>query len=590
MSRSQKRKSADRPSDIPQRYAVKEKDGRRVIQCSESPNIAVHVERGQTATESNARKAGPRTIYLDGAAQSPPFLDNERQIYNLDHHEGVVRAFTMATCEQALLLILRGMELAERNWDTYANEPDLDTALAIWLILNHKRIADKDARIAEKITPLVRLEGAIDALGLDMKRICGYSPDKRERLEATLNELREEELKIKKDGTWDEIDFAEYTVNLLHRIDRVVYRPMDFVEYRDLEELARVEVNKGNDVVFFRSEMGIYELEQYLTQLYGHPPGILVLQKNEKTYTLRQVDLFLPAQLDKIYERLNFQDPAVRSSDNLWGGSGDIGGSPRATGTRLRLNEIADAVRNVLQPPTIWGHVLNFFSATLLTGLVFIPAIFVARQVEYAGFLANFVDRWFYDSIQFYYPAALLVIVSLLYFLGGKRNRVFGFALPAGGDWAWLLPGVLLAGAFGGFWVPAGPAPDHLLGRLFAALCLPLAGEILFRGYLYGALARRYRCMHLGGEWFLSFPAIVTGLCYAFIALLLATDAPLVDALNDFSEWIARVDQLLHFAGAFCFALLAGMARERSGSLLVPLLFHLPGGVLLFFLRTAALI
>ena len=587
MARSSKRKDSTTPAEVPHRYSARDRDGRRVLVCSESPNISVHVDRGVTATESSARKAGQRSIFLDGAAQAPPFLDNDHQIYNLDHHEGVVRAFTLATCEQALVLVLRGMELAERNWEVFANEPDLDTVLSIWLLLNHNRMTEKNSPLAEQIIPLVRIEGAIDALGLDMVRLCGYSQEKEKRVMELIQTLREEEVKIKREGRWDQIDFADYTADLLHKIDTLVYRSMDFKEYRHLEELARVEGQSGSDVVFFRSELGIYELEQYLTGIFTHQPGIIVLQKNESTYTLRQVDLFSSARLEKIYARLNFQDPAVRSADNLWGGSGDIGGSPRATGTRLSVGDIAEAVRRVLHPPTLWQHATNFISAAFLTALVFIPPIYIARRVEYTGFLANFVDRWFYDSVQFYYPVALLGTVLLVYFLAGRRSRTFGWALPAGREWYWLVPGVILAGVLGGLWVPELTPLKNWYGSLFAAICLPLAGEVLFRGYLYGALARRYPCMHVGGEWFLSTPAITAALLYAVVTVFLPTAVPAVDGLSAYVEWFARVDQIVHFAGAFLFGLLAGMARERSGSLLGPLVLHLCGGVSLFAIRMA---
>ena len=40
------------------------------------------------------------------------YLDNSSKLYNLDHHEGCERAFTLATCEQALLMVYSGVELS----------------------------------------------------------------------------------------------------------------------------------------------------------------------------------------------------------------------------------------------------------------------------------------------------------------------------------------------------------------------------------------------------------------------------------------------------------------------------------------------
>jgi hypothetical protein len=151
---------------IPERYVVKEIGGSRALTCLEAPNLSVNITRGFSVSASNARKAPPGTIYLDGCAQSEPFLDHEKKIYNLDHHEGCVRAFTLSTCEQVLVMILKGLDLREREWKVYANEPDMDTILAVWLIFNHLRISRKEPLHIRFLYALVRLEGVIDALGL----------------------------------------------------------------------------------------------------------------------------------------------------------------------------------------------------------------------------------------------------------------------------------------------------------------------------------------------------------------------------------------------------------------------------------------
>jgi hypothetical protein len=129
--------------NLPERYTIKDRDNKRILICLEAPNIGVQVEAGLTVSSSAARKSPSCTIFLDGAAQCEPFMDLEKQIYNFDHHEGCARPFTLATCEQVLVMILKGMDLRARDWRVFANEPDLDTILAIWLILNHVRIQQK---------------------------------------------------------------------------------------------------------------------------------------------------------------------------------------------------------------------------------------------------------------------------------------------------------------------------------------------------------------------------------------------------------------------------------------------------------------
>jgi len=43
-------------------------------------------------------------------------------VFNLDHHEGVIRRFTLSACEQAMILVLRGLDLRERPWTILANQ------------------------------------------------------------------------------------------------------------------------------------------------------------------------------------------------------------------------------------------------------------------------------------------------------------------------------------------------------------------------------------------------------------------------------------------------------------------------------------
>src|SRR5512135_2664128 len=80
---------------LPDRYVIQETGKVRALACTEAPALSVRVERGYSVTAASARRAPPGTIYLDGAAQAEPFVDAEKQVYNLDHHVGCVRAFTL---------------------------------------------------------------------------------------------------------------------------------------------------------------------------------------------------------------------------------------------------------------------------------------------------------------------------------------------------------------------------------------------------------------------------------------------------------------------------------------------------------------
>ncbi|MGB5512921.1 MAG: hypothetical protein WBP36_00215, partial [Thermoanaerobaculia bacterium] len=224
----------------------------------------IRVDRDRSLTAGAARKADEGAIFLDGVAQGEPFMDLERRVYNLDHHEGCVRHFTLSTCEQALVLVARGLELREKPWQVYANEPDLDVVLAVWVLCNSMHLQAQDSSIRSAVVPLVRLEGLIDSHGLELYELSGYPPQMVEEITGSLVSLRETEQQLKADGEWGTTDLLKYLRDQLHLMDEMVY-PADFFEaFRGIEELAKTELTDNRIAVVCRSDCGIYELEKDL--------------------------------------------------------------------------------------------------------------------------------------------------------------------------------------------------------------------------------------------------------------------------------------------------------------------------------------
>jgi hypothetical protein len=58
---------------LPDRYLIRTKGEDRELVCTESPTMAVRIERGKTVPANTARRAPSGTIYLDGAAEEGPF-------------------------------------------------------------------------------------------------------------------------------------------------------------------------------------------------------------------------------------------------------------------------------------------------------------------------------------------------------------------------------------------------------------------------------------------------------------------------------------------------------------------------------------
>ncbi len=382
-------------SQLPQRYRIAEEDGVRVLRCPEAPTLRVRADRGLSFSDSEARAAAPGSIFLDGVAAAAPFADLERQVYNLDHHEGCVRAFTLACCEQALVLLRKGLDLKRREWTLYANDADLDSVLAVWLLLNHLRLEEAGGIARARVLPLVRLQGAIDAHGLEFEDLCGFPPDLQQHARAQMDRLRAEELALRAAGGWGEVDLLQYFAGRLRLLDAIAYSPGQLRDVGEIEELARAEIGQGSIAVVCRSELGIYEVERQLRRFHGARLGVIALQQEPQQVTLRQVDFGLPATLEKVYAQLNWVDPAAGGarSRNRWGGSGEIGGSPRQSGTRLDAQQIAEVCRIAYRPPRRGSRIARFAAAgALAIGL----ALAASRALEAQGAIAAWIpgEAW----------------------------------------------------------------------------------------------------------------------------------------------------------------------------------------------------
>ncbi len=570
----------ERVPALPVRYHVREDDDGRYLTCLEAPEVKVRLDRKFSTTAAAARKFPEGTIFLDGAAQGEPFLDLERQVYNLDHHEGCVRRFTLATCEQALVLVMRGLDLRERSWTIWANEPDLDTLLAIWVLLNAVHLGKTNPELRKEVIALVRLEGLIDSHGLEYREFSGFPDDHLEATFEKLESLRRGEVELKSDGRWAETDIVEHTVAQLAMVDHLIYPRDFFEEFRGIEELAREELSDQRIVVVCRCDGGIYETEQELKRLYGKRLGVLVLQKAERVYTLRQVDTFLPVNLEAAYRKLNVLDSAVRGggAQNRWGGSGEIGGSPRATGTDLTPREIASACRLAYRPPAL----------KVRLGATALAAALAAITMVVAWLAGRWQDLGTLTGLDAHHRLALgglaLGVVLLAVLSSGRRRRLYGLQLPAGTDWLRTAPIAALGAMAGGVWVVGSHDPAGLrldLGALPALLLFPMLAEAVFRGLAHGVLVRNFSILQSRGRWFLSWPSGISAALYA-VATLPVWRPELSSAHLLWPD----LPTALAAAGALAFGAAAGMARERSGSLAASLALHYVGVAIVLALRT----
>jgi len=572
------RKNTRMPAaEFPNRYSIRDIGGEKVLSCIEAPNLTVQIKFGLSVSAATMNKSSPGTIYLDGVAQNGPFLDNARQIYNFDHHEGCVRAFTLSTCEQALVMLKKGFDLRGREWRIIANDPDLDTVLAIWLLLNHIRISEQESIREHILFPLIRLEGAIDSLGLELKTLTALPPAQINQSQRIIDYLRSTEVRLKKDGKWGEqIDFIAYVADILHDIDQIMYEPHKFGKLLGIEELARVNLPDNRVAVVVQSDMGIYEIEPLLKKIYGSSIGLAILRRTPTAYTLRQIDPFLRGSLEDVYEKLNFLDPAVKCrTRDRWGGSSDIGGSPRDQGTKLTPEEIAKGCREAFQKYSFVQQTLQFFLVTVSAVGALAAAELFSGAHWHPGkwFNAPSLNTIVFDPYVQFSIALIFFTTIILAVVSHRRLWQFGIISPVGKNWWFILPAAILAAFAGGAWAPV-EHPSYRIPDisrlLLSGMLLPFASEYLFRGVLHGILAQKSKIQSCSSKFFISWPNVGTALLYAVFLTLLPFFQN--ETFNPFSITLRHGSI---YVAAFFFSIFLGVVRERSHSFFSSYLIHL---------------
>jgi hypothetical protein len=528
------------------------------------------IDPDMAASRSDASSLGERVILLDGAGAFGPLLDSDRKLFNLDHHTGCERLFTLATCEQALLLVHSGLRLSEDDWTIYANDPDLDTVLGLWCLLNHRRLRELRPEARDVLLPVLRLEGAIDSNGPELARLCGLPTRTLDEAQRRIDELLVRERELKQAGAWAKKDEYAYTIEMLRSIDAMVYQFEDFGDYTRIEEIyGHVEIVPRQVAVVCRDRSGIYTVEQHLKTHWGDQLSLIALENQPGHYTLRRVNTLDGPDLEPAYALLNRIDAAVdgRPASKRWGGSPDIGGSPRPRGTQLASAEVIEILERAYHKPGLAVRSART-AVAFAVGLAFLLFWRLAEALPALDLTsASPAVRAAFDLAI---VALLALAVGTVATRGASRWRpwVFGWRMPAPGRW-WLFAPALIACALPlRGWIPAtlGRTPPEFALGVIAALLAISAAELWFRGLVHGLLSLDFKVQHPGGPRFLSRAAVGSAVAYAVVATTLsARTLPLAElAENGVSApWALGCVA----AAALLAGLILGSVRERSLSI-----------------------
>ncbi len=280
----------------------------------------------------------PFSVAVDGYVKEGPIFQTAKQggpRSNLNHHEGVDRFSTRATCAQALLDIRTGFFESFRkdgqpHCSVYANDCDQDVCTT-WFLLKHGWMAENV--INPKLNKLVYMEDMLDTTG-------GAYPFPKDM--PVLQEL-----------AWIFNPYTEFRLSGgldTKRTSQAFMEVVDNVEYRILEYLhgkgklmpldTRYEVIGGGPGWSMVKEIGAQARTGMLADGIKAFVSVREMENGMNGYTIARMSNKIPFDVEGHVANFNKaeSDPGLS-----WGGGNTIGGSNRKFGSGLipmQLQEI----------------------------------------------------------------------------------------------------------------------------------------------------------------------------------------------------------------------------------------------------------
>lgn len=289
--------------------------------------------------------AGPFSIALDGFVREGPWFDSVLPSKNFNHHEGVARLETRATCAQVLVSVRQGFfkrfrDQAGPKAHVYVNDCDEDVCLSWFLLKNH-------AITAQTMSPMLnRLVYMVDLLDTtagaypfpeDLPSLHDLAwvmePYRRFRLSGGL-------------ATRDPNAFRSIITDVEHRISSYISGtgskiPIDtnyevlrneglWVQVRELGTQARIGMFSDGIRAFVSSS--------------PRPDG-------KWMHIVGRMSDYIEFPVVAILQALNVAEGLTEVADR-WGGGDTIGGTPRIGGSRFTPDEVAEIVKAVLAGKT----------------------------------------------------------------------------------------------------------------------------------------------------------------------------------------------------------------------------------------------
>lgn len=298
----------------------------------------VVLPRQSMTWEEFLAKTPPRSIALDGMVRGGPAWHEESLHVNFDHHEGVVREATMSTAMQMYFALKGGlMDRFDGFARIYINDPDQDTAFAVWLLMHHKQFDGVQSHpvISRLLTLNDRwdITGGAFPMSLDQQRVRQhnwvFAPYTDLRKSGELASAGESTIRNTLTAIFERLNACllgqaeEKGLDTRHEMLHV----SSVAKFRIVDEIG------GNEARYHLFEQGL--LDGYVSLVARRSDGRFV-------YTIGRRSRYVNFPVRELYAVLNEAEGLERPHG--WNGSDLIGGSDRELGSGLVWQQVRDVI------------------------------------------------------------------------------------------------------------------------------------------------------------------------------------------------------------------------------------------------------